>query len=165
MSTSSTPVIDATLESAVRSFLYHEADLADRGRYREWLALWTEDDVRYWVTPREDVDPLREVSYVYDDRALLEQRVSRWSSGFAWAQVPRSLTSRIVGNVTVERGTDHVRARANVHVCVARKSRTVMIAMRVSYVLDEVANGFTIREKKVVFLDPEAPVGNITFVL
>jgi 3-phenylpropionate/cinnamic acid dioxygenase small subunit len=158
--------IDQATLVAVQRFLYSEARLADAAKYSEWLALWQDSDIVYWVAPREDVDPTMEVSYVFDDRALLEQRVARWESGFAWSQVPRSLTSRIVGNVdVVANDGDAVTAVATVHVWVARRGTSMFLAQRVTYVLGKRAAGFVIREKKVVLVDPDTPVGNITFVL
>jgi 3-phenylpropionate/cinnamic acid dioxygenase small subunit len=117
------------------------------------------------VAPRDDTDPLREVSYIYDNRDLLEQRVARWNSGFAWAQDPRSKTNRIVGNIEVASGESGVTARANVHICVARRGQTMFVVGHVMYRLVQDGGSYYLIEKKVVFLDGDAPVGNITFVL
>jgi 3-phenylpropionate/cinnamic acid dioxygenase small subunit len=157
---------DLELGSGVRAFLYREARLADQADYAGWLALWAPGELVYWVAPRADVDPQREVSYIYDNRARLEQRVARWASGFAWAQDPRSKTNRIVGNVEVL-DADHssVQAAANVHVAVSRRGETAMVIEQVGYRLVRGPDGYAIREKKVVFLDGEAAAGNITFVL
>lgn len=150
----------------VHAFVYREARYADEGAYSRWLDLWASEDILYWVSPREDLDPAREVSFIYDDRAMLEQRVARWNSGFAWAQIPRSLTSRIVGNVEIdETSADLIQVRANVHVVVVRKGSTTFLPERVSYQLRSDGGELRIVQKKVVFLDGDAPVGNITFVL
>lgn len=161
-----TALLDVQTVLSVHEFLYREARLADAARYSEWLALWQEGDITYWVAPREDVDPTAEVSLVYDDRALLEQRVARWESGFAWSQVPRSLTSRLVGNIEVIADDDDaVTVTAAVHVWVARRGTSTLLAQRVTYVLGKQADGYVLQEKKVVLVDPDSPVGNITFVL
>jgi benzoate/toluate 1,2-dioxygenase beta subunit len=47
-------------------------------------------------------DALETVSLIYDDRRLLETRVRRLSSPRMYSQEPRSRTSRIVANVTIE---------------------------------------------------------------
>jgi 3-phenylpropionate/cinnamic acid dioxygenase small subunit len=163
-----TPVsIGHDTERAIRHFLFHEARLADECDYRAWLNLWVTADVRYWVAPREDTNPRYEVSYVYDDRERLEQRVARWESGFAWAQDPPTNTNRIVGNIEVVAADAHLlTAVANVHVSVSRRgSPAIVVAEKVTYRIVEVSNGYRLREKKVVFSAPEAPVGNITFIL
>jgi 3-phenylpropionate/cinnamic acid dioxygenase small subunit len=83
-------------------FLVHEARLLDDGRFDEWLALFTED-AWYWVpTEPDQKDPFETVSLIYDDRRLLETRVRRLASPRIYSQEPRSRTTRMVGNVTVE---------------------------------------------------------------
>jgi 3-phenylpropionate/cinnamic acid dioxygenase small subunit len=83
-------------------FLLQEARLLDEGKFDDWLALFT-PDAWYWV-PSEpgQADPIETVSLIYDDRRLLETRVRRLSSPRMYSQEPRSRTSRIVGNVTIE---------------------------------------------------------------
>jgi benzoate/toluate 1,2-dioxygenase beta subunit len=83
-------------------FLIHEARLLDEARFDEWLALFTAE-AQYWV-PSEpgQASPLDTVSLMYDDRRLLETRVRRLASPRIYSQEPRSRTSRIVTNVTLE---------------------------------------------------------------
>jgi 3-phenylpropionate/cinnamic acid dioxygenase small subunit len=83
-------------------FLLHEARLLDEGKFDDWLALFTAE-AWYWVPSEPDqVDPVETVSLIYDDRRLLETRVRRLSSPRMYSQEPRSRTSRIVTNVTLE---------------------------------------------------------------
>src|SRR5580700_219430 len=83
-------------------FLLLEARLLDEARFDEWLALFT-PEASYWV-PSEpgQPDPIETVSLIYDDRRLLETRVRRLASPRIYSQEPRSRTSRIVTNVTIE---------------------------------------------------------------
>ena len=87
-------------------FLLHEARLLDEARFDEWLALFT-PEATYWV-PSEpgQANPLETVSLIYDDRQLLETRVRRLASPRIYSQEPRSRTSRIVTNVTLEEDAD-----------------------------------------------------------
>jgi len=83
-------------------FLMHEARLLDDGRFDDWLANFTED-AWYWIPIEpEQKTPFDTVSLVYDDRRLLETRVRRLASPRIYSQEPRSRTSRIIGNVTLE---------------------------------------------------------------
>ncbi len=83
-------------------FLLHEARLLDEGGFDEWLALFT-PEAWYWVPSEPDqADPLETVSLIYDDRRLLETRVRRLGSPRMYSQEPRSRTSRIISNVTIE---------------------------------------------------------------
>ena len=80
----------------------HEARLLDDAKFDDWLALFTED-AWYWVPSEHNQDnPHDMVSLIYDDRRLLETRVRRLASPRMYSQEPRSRTSRIVANVTVE---------------------------------------------------------------
>ena len=90
------------------TFLLHEARLLDEGKFDDWLALFTAD-ARYWVPSEPDqANPLDTVSLIYDDRQLLETRVRRLASPRIYSQEPRSRTSRIVANVSIEENTDKV---------------------------------------------------------
>ncbi|HTP90343.1 MAG TPA: aromatic-ring-hydroxylating dioxygenase subunit beta [Xanthobacteraceae bacterium] len=83
-------------------FLLHEARLLDEGKFDDWLALFT-PDAWYWVPSEPDqADPVETVSLIYDDRRLLETRVRRLASPRMYSQEPRSRTSRMIGNVTIE---------------------------------------------------------------
>ena len=83
-------------------FLVHEARLLDDARFDEWLALFT-DKATYWVPSEPDQSsPLDVVSLMYDDRRLLETRVRRLASPRIYSQEPRSRTSRVVSNVSIE---------------------------------------------------------------
>ncbi len=83
-------------------FLLHEARLLDEGRFDEWLGLFT-PDAWYWVPAEPDqTSPRDTISLIYDDRRLLETRVRRLASPRIYSQEPRSRTSRMIGNVTIE---------------------------------------------------------------
>ncbi len=83
-------------------FLVHEARLLDEARYDEWLALFT-PEAHYWVPSEPNQQSaLDTISLMYDDRRLLETRVRRLASPRIYSQEPRSRTSRIVTNVTIE---------------------------------------------------------------
>ena len=88
--------------AACEQFLVHEAQLLDEARFDEWLALFTAD-AWYWVPSQPDQKSPRDtISLIYDDRRLLETRVRRLSSPRIYSQEPRSRTSRIVANATIE---------------------------------------------------------------
>jgi 3-phenylpropionate/cinnamic acid dioxygenase small subunit len=88
--------------SECEAFLVHEARLLDEGRFDEWLALFTAD-AWYWVPSEPNqASPRDTISLIYDDRRLLETRVRRLASPRIYSQEPRSRTSRIIANVTIE---------------------------------------------------------------
>ncbi|HEX2173140.1 MAG TPA: aromatic-ring-hydroxylating dioxygenase subunit beta, partial [Dehalococcoidia bacterium] len=88
----------ALSRDACADFLYHEAELLDARRYREWLALFAED-ARYWVPLRENqTDPENELNIIYDDHGRLDDRLYRLEGGYALAQDPPSRTARTISN-------------------------------------------------------------------
>ena len=94
---------DPSERDTFRRLFEREARLLDRGRFEEWLDLYT-DECLYWVpaTP-EGGDPRSEIAMMFDDRRRLEDRIFRLRTGFAWSQSPASRTARIVANVEVFR--------------------------------------------------------------
>ena len=90
---------------ACELFLINEARLLDEGQFDEWLALFT-PDARYWVPSQPgQTSPFDTVSLMYDDRRLLETRVRRLADPRIYSQEPRSRTSRILTNLTLEPGS------------------------------------------------------------
>lgn len=99
----------AALQYEVEQFVYEEAALLDARRYRDWLALLT-DDIRYWMPIRRTVT-LADLdleftkpggmAYFDDDRELLEMRVKKLEAGSAWSEDPPSRSRHFVSNVRV----------------------------------------------------------------
>lgn len=109
------------LQRAVEAFFTREAELLDARRYREWLALLS-DDVRYWAPlhrnfpfgqPQEEhTREGRDLSWFDEGRFELEQRVEQILTGKHWAEEPASRTSHLVTNVAVcEADARHVETR------------------------------------------------------
>jgi hypothetical protein len=65
----------------VEQFLYREARYADESDYGAWEALWT-DDALYWVSAGgADIDPVREMSVIYDNRSRIATRLKQVRTG------------------------------------------------------------------------------------
>ena len=116
-----------TLRLAVEDFLFEEAALLDDRRLHDWLGLFAET-VNYRMPVRLSrirVGGRPEYSdnacHLICDRGGLEARVSRFDTGFAWAEETASRTRRIVGNVRVKDVTaQSVSVRSNFHIFRAR---------------------------------------------
>jgi 3-phenylpropionate/cinnamic acid dioxygenase small subunit len=87
-------------------FLIHEAQLLDARRFRDWMALFTEDGT-YWVpaVPNQE-SPFDQASLFYDDRELMKTRVDRLEHPRIHVQTPPSRTAHLVGNTIVEQADE-----------------------------------------------------------
>ncbi len=159
---------DMALLAEVTDFLLQEAELADANAYEEWLALW-DDPCTYWVPCNvEDYDPAKHVSIIYDDRARLEERCFRMTTGGAHSQEPASKVCRVIGNIRVANpdGADGtVEATARTIMVELRLGHKSVYAARCYYTLRRTPSGFKLRRKKVVLLDVDEPLGNMTFLI
>ncbi len=150
----------------VEQFLYHEAQLMDEHRCDEWLALWT-DDALYWVpSNRDDADPKREVSLIYDDRVRLQLRVSRLKSGFAHAQEPKSRMRRLISNIVVEEADNgEIIASSNFLLAELRRGKQDLFAGRTIHRLRPDNGAFKLASKKVLLVNNDEPIDNLTFLV
>jgi 3-phenylpropionate/cinnamic acid dioxygenase small subunit len=144
-------------------FLVEEARLLDEARFDDWLNLFTAD-AWYWVPSQPNQpDPQETVSLIYDDRRLLETRVRRLASPRMYSQEPRSRTSRIVANVSLE--------TAERIACTVR-SKFMMIEFRrdsqrifggtALHRLVSTESGIRIAWKRVDLVNCDAPMEGIT---
>ena len=150
----------------IENFLYREARLMDEHAYDEWLSLWTEDAL-YWVPCNEDdIDPQRHVSIIYDNRARLEDRLERLKSGAAYAQDPKSRLRRVVSNVEVEEGDNgEVTVYSNFNLTELRRGRQDTFAGRTIYKLRPQGASFKIAYKKVLLVNNDEVIDNLTFLI
>jgi benzoate/toluate 1,2-dioxygenase subunit beta len=150
----------------VESFLYREARLMDQHAYDEWFALWT-DDALYWIPCNDDdMDPERHVSIVYENKNGLEDRITRLKSGAAYAQDPKSRLSRVVANVEVEEGPEgEVIVHSTFNVTALRRRRMDTFAGRAIHKLRPDGDSFKIAWKKVLLVNNDAVINNLTFLL
>jgi 3-phenylpropionate/cinnamic acid dioxygenase small subunit len=150
----------------VEQFIYHEADLMDEHRYDEWFALWT-DDALYWVpSGRDDIDPKREISLIYDDRVRLQVRITRLKSGFAHAQEPKSRMRRVVSNiVTQEAENGDIVVFSNFLLTELRRGKQDTFAGRTIHRLRPDNGSFRLASKKVLLVNNDEHIDNLTFLI
>lgn len=103
--------VDAATHFEIQSFLFHEAELLDDNRIREWFELLTEDvdyKIPVRITRERSAGPgfSTEAFHMDEDHGMLETRVDRLETEYAWAEDPPSRTRRLVGNVRVQATDD-----------------------------------------------------------
>jgi len=157
-------------------FLYREARLLDSGQLEEWLGLFAADGI-YWLPIDERADPEREPSIIYDDATQRAKRVFQLLQGSHYAQVPPSRTVHVISNVEVEDGAtaSEVTLRCNVIVYELRPGdhqelqvglgRLRALVGRCEYRLQWEQERWAIVLKKVVLIDRDLPLHNLTFML
>jgi 3-phenylpropionate/cinnamic acid dioxygenase small subunit len=148
---------------ACEQFLLHEARLLDDGKFDEWLALFT-PEAWYWVPSELDqADPVETVSLIYDDRRLLETRVRRLASPRMYSQEPRSRTSRIVGNVTIEEtGKNTCTVRSKFMMIEYRREQQRLFGGTARHRLVQADGRIMIAWKRVDLVNCDAPMDGIT---
>lgn len=136
----------------------------DSHAYDEWLALWTAD-ARYWI-PIDDNDAPIQVSLVNEDRAGLEDRVTRLKSGAHYAQDPKSRLSRVVSNIEIEAADDHeLTAHSTFNITASRKGRIDIFAGRALHRLRRQGDNFQIAYKRIVLVNSNEVINNLTFLV
>jgi ethylbenzene dioxygenase subunit beta len=147
-------------------FLVHEARLLDEGRFDEWLALFT-SEAWYWV-PLEpnQASPHDNISLIYDDRRLLETRVRRLASPRIYSQEPRSRTSRIIANVTIEDdGADACTVRSKFQLLEYRREAQRIFGGTCLHRLVRGDRGLQIAWKRVDLVNCDAPMEGLVVPL
>ena len=155
------------------AFLYREARLIDERQFDEWLKLFTEDAV-YWLPIDENAGPQAHLSLIYDDAHRLKERVYRLAHTDFPAQSPPSHTVHYVSNVEVvpRRGADVI-VNSNQIVFELRSGddRQYEIgdqrafAARCEHRLRTTPDGWRIAWKRMVLLNRNLPIPNLTFLL
>ena len=144
-------------------FLLHEAQLLDEAKFDEWLAMFTAE-AWYWVPSEPDqADPVETVSLIYDDRRLLETRVRRLASPRMYSQEPRSRTSRMIGNVSIEDADrDACTVRSKFMMIEYRREQQRLFGGTMLHRLMQSDGRIMIAWKRVNLVNCDAPLDGIT---
>jgi len=146
--------------------LYREARLLDDLRYQDWLAM-LDENATYWIPCNgEGKDPNREISLVFDDRKRLTDRIGRLESGLAHAQNPPSKTKRLVSNVQIENATeDAATVLSGLILYELRRGKERIFAGRYEHRLRLINGTWKIASKKVVLMNNDEVIDNLTFIV
>ncbi len=150
----------------IEEFLYHEANLADENRYDEWEALWT-DDAIYWVPfAKDDPDPSRDASIIYDNRARIGSRLQQLKTGVHWAQDPPSRMRRLITNVQIDESNEsEIVVNSNFLLVELRQHVQNIWAGRTIHKLRPENGSFRMALKKVLLVNNAEAIPRLTFLL
>lgn len=165
----------------VQQWLVREAKLLDARRYDAWLAL-LHPDVRYRMPDRSyrvQVDPgdfatwsvdcelghPQGLALINDDLQALTLRIGRLQTKMAWAEMPASMSRRMVGNVTVDADDgDVVSVSSTLFLAKARQTERVMLTAERRDRLAAADDGYRLLERFVVLDAVELPAENLSLL-
>ncbi|HEY1973998.1 MAG TPA: aromatic-ring-hydroxylating dioxygenase subunit beta [Pseudonocardia sp.] len=154
---------------AIERFLYREARLADEYRLDEWEALWT-DDALYWVPANaDDIDPMRRMSVIFDNRSRISLRIRQLQTGRRHSQIPLSRLRRVVSNIELTGsagpdGTDTV-VEANFVLVESRERGRELWAGRYTYHLRVIDGKLRMAYKKIALVDNDRVLPTLGFLI
>lgn len=150
---------DESMRGQLAELIYREADCLDRQDWKGWLDHYCDDAV-LWAPAWQDEfhiteDPTSEVSLFYlDSKAMLEDRVWRWSGKDSAASLPLPRTSHLIGNLIFDAldGTQAV-LRSRWHTQVFRRNRTWSYAGSYRHRFRFDGEAWKIAEKYIVIIN------------
>ena len=152
--------------AACERVLHTEARLIDGLRLEAWLALFTED-CAYWI-PADvtGADPARVVSWEFNDRRRLEERVERLEGGRAFSQIPITRTVHLYSNIEMlTAGEDGMEVLCNFLIQTNLLGRVSQRAGWNGFLLRRTAAGWRIVLKRVSLFDADLGQHNNSFTL
>jgi 3-phenylpropionate/cinnamic acid dioxygenase small subunit len=150
----------------IEAFLYREARLADEHRYEDWEALWAED-ATYWVPANgDDIDPSRQISIIFDNRARIATRIKQLHTGKRHAQTPPSRVRRLLANIEIlEQDDDETLVGSNFMLIESRERGTQIWGGRTEHRLRIEDGELKMAEKKVMLIDNDRAVSTLAFLI
>jgi benzoate/toluate 1,2-dioxygenase beta subunit len=152
--------------AACERLLHTEARLIDALRLEAWLALFTED-CAYWIPADVSAaDPARFVSWEFNDRRRLEERVERLEGGRAFSQIPITRTTHLYTNIEMlTAGADGMEVLCNFLIQTNLCGRAGQRAGWNGFLLRRTADGWRIVLKRISLFDADLPQHNNSFTL
>ncbi|MBT2739943.1 aromatic-ring-hydroxylating dioxygenase subunit beta [Bacillus sp. ISL-77] len=152
----------------IEDFLFHEAELLDEFKLKEWVALFASNGT-YVIPPigNPDADFKKSLFFVHDDRARLEQRALRLLKREAHVEYPHSTTLHNVTNVRiVNNEEDAVKVRCNFSTYRTKREVLDNYVGVLKYILVKENGELKIQSKKVILkLDSLRPHGKVSIIL
>ena len=163
----------STIEDRIRDLIFLEAELLDDLDLQPWLDLFTQDGI-YWLPIDEGAQRHESASLIYDDAVSRQERVHHLLQLPFPAQNPRSRTVHFVSNLRVSPiapGTYKVRSsqliaesRPGDYTQIGLGKVATYIA-KVEHHVEEVEGTLKVKLKKILLINRDMPLGNLTFML
>lgn len=152
--------------AACERLLFVEARLIDRQQLATWLDLFT-DDCGYWIPA--DIEaraPATVVSWEFNDRRRLEERVERLATARAFSQIPHTRTAHLYTNIEMmTAGAEEMDVLCTFLIQANLNGRVSQRAGWNGFILRRTAGGWRIVLKRVALYDADMPQDNNSFTL
>ncbi len=161
------------LNTRIREFIYREAELLDDKSLTEWLGLFASDGI-YWIPIDDSQSPQATASLIHDDAISREERVHHLLHLSFPAQSPPSRTVHFVSNVRqVDENAGIHKVRSSQLIYETRPGDHTQLGLgnlcayvaTVEHQLQEVEGELKIKLKKILLINRDMPLGNMTFLL
>lgn len=149
-----------------RGFIDYEADLLDRIEYETWLELWAPEG--HYIVPidRQQTDYANRLNHIYDDSVMRKQRVERLLSGHAPSANPIMRTVRMAGRVRLlEAQPDRLIVSSSLMVVSYKRQVQTLLAADVMHDLVRGEDGLKIAQKRVLLINSDEPLSEMSFLL
>jgi 3-phenylpropionate/cinnamic acid dioxygenase small subunit len=145
------------LQHDVEQFLFQQAELLDGQQWLGYLDLFTDDGIYWMPATAEQTEWLNSPSIFAEDRWMREVRLGRITHPNAWSQAPHWMTSHLVGNVTIERASEHeVQVRSRFHMVEYRRDQQRQFCGTYRHTLLREKEGWRIKLQRVDLFNPHA---------
>jgi 3-phenylpropionate/cinnamic acid dioxygenase small subunit len=160
-------ILDVETQLRLERFLAYEAALMDEHQYDRWMTLWADGEITYWVPCNDDdQDPDTGIAIIYDDRSRLGERVMRLKDKTAHAYRPLArLTRAVSGVVPLSAEGDELEVASTFVLGEIRVGVQNIWFGKCVYRLRNDPDGFRIRSKKVMLLNNDEAMPNLTFLV
>lgn len=161
------PLVTSQDWRACSQTLYREAELLDRGRYREWLD-FVAPEIDYRILIRTasardsgvaECNPMH--FHLRCARSGLETRVRRVETGWAFSEDPPATTRRFVSNIRPVRSGDELRVKSNILMFRARWESSAFISAERDDVWREVEGRLLLAQRWIYLDHTSVPVENL----
>lgn len=152
--------------AAIKALLAAEARLIDQRRHADMLELYAEDGA-YWIPADVTAEhPARHISWEFNDRRRLEERVERLATGLAYSQIPATRTAHLYSNFEMlATGPDSVEVVCSFLIQTLLAGRVGQRAGWNLFLLRRTTKGWKIALKRVSLYDADLGQDNNSFFL
>ncbi|WP_297836337.1 aromatic-ring-hydroxylating dioxygenase subunit beta [Pseudomonas sp.] len=160
-------ILDVETQLRLERFLAYEAALMDEHEYDRWMALWADGDILYWLPCNDnDQDPSTGIAIIYDNRASLSERMMRLKDKTAHAYRPQAKLVRTISAVIpLKSEGDELEVACSFVLGEIRVGVQNIWFGKCVYRLQSTPEGFRIRRKKVMLLNNDEAMPNLTFLV